>query len=614
VNYSNEYNVEPERLSGEVHHRQTKDDHPFILRNPDKCILCGLCVRICEEVMGETAIGLVSRGFDTIVKPALELPLNKTSCISCGQCISVCPTGALQEKLNIDKPVPVKTNSTKTICAQCSVGCNIDLNTKGNLLVRALPVEESKVDNGLLCSKGRFGFDVAQNGERLDKPMIKKNGKLEEVSWDEALQFVSRKAQSLKMIHGENSIALTVSDRYTNEEIYLIKKLGEEVIKTNNITSFNSVQHGIKDVLGYDASTNTYDELLSTNTIILFGSDIMANHTIVGLKIKRAVENGAKLVVINPFDSQADEWAYRKYIPKNNISFLKEIAKALIDKGIRPQTERVSGLDEFVEDLETVQAGDIAKEIAEIYGSSKKAMIVFDQNYVSEEAAKMLANIAVITGHIGKARSGIIQLKPNSNSQGLIDMGVSVESTEILEGLEKDTIKGLLVFGEDIQNVDLSKLEFLMVQDTHLTETAKLADVVIPAVSFAETVGTFTSSERRIQKISQAIPPVTGYENWKITTMLGNILSGNMNYMSTSEVLAEIAKVNKNYKAVTKYIDSGVFWPIDDSPVLYNDGFNFSDKKARLQIVEDDSLFREMLNTNHLKNKFIGFLKENELV
>ncbi|MGF7058220.1 FAD-dependent oxidoreductase [Brassicibacter mesophilus] len=614
IKYSNEYDVQPQRLSGEVHNRQMKDEHPFIMRNPDKCILCGLCVRVCDEIMGVTALGLVDRGFDTIVKPALNLPLNKTGCISCGQCVSVCPTGALQERLAVDKSVPVETNVTTTVCSHCSVGCNINLNTRGELLMRSLPVKDSKVDQGLLCSKGRFGFDIAEKDKRLTMPLIKKDGKFEEVSWEEAFLFTAKKAQSLTLLYGGNSIALSVSDRYTNEEIYLAEKFGHEVLKTDNITCFNSVQHGIKDVLGYDASANTFDELLSTNTIVLVGSDIVKNHTIVGLKIKKAVEHGAKLIVINPFDSQADEWAYRKIGSENKVGFLKEITKALIDNGATPKSDKALGFEELVKDLETVKVSEAAKEVAEIYGKSKKAMIVFEQNAVSIETAKMLANMAVISGHIGKPRSGIVQLKPNNNSQGLIDMGISVDPVEVKRGIENQSIKGLLVFGEDIRDVDLSKLNFLMVQDTHLTETAKLADVVIPAVSFAESRGTFTSSERRIQKINQAIIPMTGYENWQIIIKLANALSRKIEYTKPFEILTDISMENHDYFKVNKNYGSGIFWPVNGSPVLYNDGFNFPDKKARLQVVADGELFRTSINTNRLTNRFIELLRKEEII
>lgn len=614
IQYANEYNVEPQRLSGEVHKRQGEDTHPFIMRNPDKCILCGLCVRVCEEVMGVTALGLVNRGFDTIVKPALDLPLNKTGCISCGQCISVCPTGALGERMGIEKSVPVEPKVTHTICSQCSVGCNVNLNSKGSMLTKAKPIRESKVDDGLLCVKGRFGFDIAQKGARLTKPMVKKDGKLVEVSWEEAFLYTAKKAQSVAMLHGNSALAVSVSDRYTNEEIYLASKFGREVLKTDNITSFNRVSQGIKDVLGYDASSNTFDELLGAETILLVGSDIMKHHTIVGLKIKKAVQNGAKLLVVNPFESQADEWAYRKYSPENNVLFLKEIAKALIDKGFKPSESKAVGFEELKADLEGITPSEAAVEIAEIYGKSKKSIIVFEQNNISSAGAIMLANIAVISGHIGSPRNGIIQLKLNNNSQGLADMGIDKDSNEVAKAIENGTIKGLLVFGEDIPQVDLTKLDFLMVQDTHLTETAKLADVVIPAVSFAESEGTFTSSERRIQRINKAIIPMSGYENWKVIVELARVLGTALNYTSAKDIFAELTTVRREYFKANICDNSTTFWPVNGSNVLYTEGFNFEDKKAKLQTVSDGELFVEKVNTNNLRNQFIEFLKENELI
>ncbi|SHK47047.1 molybdopterin-dependent oxidoreductase [Paramaledivibacter caminithermalis] len=616
IKYANEYDVKPERITGELHKRKSDDGHPFIERNSDKCILCGLCVRVCDEVMGVAALGLVDRGFDTIVKPALDKPLKETDCISCGQCISICPTGALGERLSIKKSVPVKAKETPTICSHCSVGCNINLNTKGNMLMRALPNKASKVDDGLLCAKGRFGFDIALKNTRLTKPLVRKEGKLEEVSWEEAALYTAKKAKSLTLLYGSSSLAVAVSDKYTNEEIYLVSKFAKDVLKTDNIVSFNSLQHGIKDVLGYDASTNTFEEILSTETILLIGSDIMNDHTIVGLKIKKAVENGASLITINPSDTKADEWAYRKIRPENNVNFLKEIAKALIDNGFMPSAERAVGFEELKSSLEEINVSENAKEIADIYGNSNKAMIIFDQSSVTADAAKMIANVAVISGHIGKARSGIIQLKANNNSQGLVDMGISRDSKEIVKGIQENTIKGLLVFGEDIPDVDLSNLDFLMVRDIHLTETAKKADVVLPAVSFAESRGTYTSSERRIQRINQAIPPLTNVENWQIIIKLANALSTTMEYNSPEDILDEISMNIPEYFRVNKEIDQYVFWPVNKNPILYSNGsgFNFPDKKAKLQVVEDGKLFEKRVNTSNLNNSFIQKLKDEGLI
>ena len=270
LRYADAYDVKPQRFNGDVHRRDVQDPHPFIDRNPDKCILCGLCVRICDEVMGVTAIGLVNRGFDTVIEPEFNLPLNESRCISCGQCVANCPTGALQERLNIKKSTPLKTTETDSICSYCSVGCHLKLQTAGEMLVKCVPDMESAVDNGLLCVKGRFGFNVAEQGERLDVPLVKKDGWLMETGWPEAFLHIAKKAQSISSRYGSQALAISVSDRYTNEEIFLAKKLAK-VLGTERIFSFNGFAKGIKDVLGYDASTNTFDELLSAQTILLVG-------------------------------------------------------------------------------------------------------------------------------------------------------------------------------------------------------------------------------------------------------------------------------------------------------------------------------------------------------
>lgn len=614
LHYSNQYEVQPERLYGEVHKRNIDDGHPYIDRNSDKCILCGLCIRICDEVMGVGALGLVERGFDAMVKPALDMPLKESSCVSCGQCISVCPTGALQEKLKIQKSVPVKTQQTNTVCSFCSVGCNISLNTKGNLLVKALPAKEHTVEEGLLCVKGRFGFDIGKGQMRMKYPLVRKEGVLQEVSWEEAVLYTAKKAQSLALLYGSSSLALSISDRYTNEEIYLAAQLGEKVLNTNNICSFNYVQGGLKDVLGYDASTNTFDELLATEVILLIGSDIMRDHTIAGLKIKKAVRQGAKLIVMNPFDSMADEWAYKKVSIENDISFLKEMVKALIEEGFSPGEDRVSGFESLKNSLNNIAVRKTVKEMAQIYGNAKKAMIVFDQSFVTSDGAKMLANMAVIAGHVGKPRSGIIQLKSKNNSQGLVDLGIHKDPLEIEKGIREGAIKGLLVFGEDIPKIDLSPLNFLMVQDVYLTETGQKADVVLPGVSFAESRGTYTSAERKIQRLQQAIAPVSGLENWQVMIKLANALSNNIEYGSPNEIFEQITLNIPEYFKANKPGHRSAFWPVNESPVLYTKGYNFEDRRARLQIVDEGKIFNKKEITDCMEKKFADVLLEDNLI
>jgi len=611
VAYANEYDVAPKSFTGEIHERKTEDKHPFILRDVDKCILCGLCVRTCEDIMGIGALGLVDRGFDTIVKPGLDTPLKETGCISCGQCVSVCPTGALQERLMINKPVPVKPAETVTTCSFCSVGCTTNINTVDDLLIRSTPASTNASEKGMLCVKGRFGFNIAQGPERITKPLIRKDNVLTEVSWDEALLYTAKKSQALSLLHGSDVLAISISDRYTNEEIYVAKKFGQSILKTNNITSFNSKAGGVIDVLGYDASTNTFKELMSTETIIVVGTDLMRDHAIAGLKVREAVKAGAKLITINSSETGLDQMAHLKVNGEKDINFLKEIQKALIDLGCQPNNAH--GFDELKQELEAIIPTETAKEIATIYKNSKKAIIVFGQNDITEDAARLIANISVISGHVGKPHRGIIQIKPQNNSQGLRDIGIKKDIDTVKEQIKNSSIKGLLVFGEDVSNFDLSNLEFLMVQDVFLTETAQLADVVFPAAAPLESRGTYTNTERRIQQCKQVIKPEHQIENWELIVKLANILGGTMKYENTEAILSELALVHPEYFKVNKEANTNI-WPVTGSPVLYEEGFNFDDKKARLAKVKNGPMFTESQSTDNLTNRFIEKLIKEELL
>ncbi|MDY0236217.1 MAG: FAD-dependent oxidoreductase [Gudongella sp.] len=606
-NYANQYDVEPEKFEGEVHYREQDDSHPFIIRNTDKCILCGLCVRVCDQVMDNGALGLVDRGFDTIVKPALDLRLSETSCIACGQCISVCPVGALQERLQIDKSVPLKTKKTKTICSFCSVGCNIDIETNGDMLYRAIPDKDSSIDEGLLCVKGKFGYNQAKQKSRIGKPLVRKGNDLVEATWDQGIRLVAKKMQSLKLQYGKEAIAVAISDRYNNEEIYIAKEFANKYLGTDNVTCFNRNYGGIEEVLGYDASTNTFEEIKQAEFILVVGASMMKDHTIAALKVKYAVENGAKLVVVNQEYDQINDWTKASICPENNVKLLNEILKAIIDKGHVPAN--ANGFDELKASLQNLSPSHEAIDIAELYLEAKKAMIIFDENYITSEAAKILADIAVVSGQIGKPRRGIIQLKPKSNSQGLADIGIDTPSERIIEGIKNNTIKGLLVFGEDIPVENLKGLEFLAVQDLYLTPTCDIADVVLPGVSYAESKGTITNSERRIQISNRAIPALTGYSNWEVVNEMMFILGKTEKYTKVEQLTAEISK------AIPEYVDLfkktvATYWPINGNEILYTDGFHFEDKKAKLAVVSETRMFNKRVSTDFVEKEFMGLVEK----
>lgn len=536
IDLANQYDVKPERLAGEKNAIEFEDDHPFIVRDPNKCILCGLCVRVCDEVMGIGALGLVNRGFDTVVKPCLEKPLEESGCVSCGQCVSVCPTGALQERTTMVKEVPLETDVTETTCSFCSVGCSLLLESYGDILIKANPDKDGIVNKGLACGKGKWGFDCAILEDKLEDPLIKDADEFRETDYHEAFMLIAKKCQSVASKYGKDAVAVAISDRYTNEEAYAIKQMAN--VMGAKTLCFNNRKSGLAPVLGFDASPNTIDELLSTDLILKIGFDGKAN-AIINLKLKQAAENGVKIIDV-----------------PESMDALKGIAKALLKAG---KTSDIAGFDDFAASLANTATCETCEGIAAEYMNAKKAMIVFTQNYATTEAASMIANIALLSGHIGSPRDGILQVKPKNNSQGLIDLGIR-NGAEAMDG-----VKALLIFGEE-PGVDLPELEFLMVSDTHVTKTAAKADVVLPGTGFANTDGTYTNTERRLMPVERAIVEEVDFVNWEIATEIAHVYEVDFGWEDEFDISEEmddtIAKYA--YAEIGEVLD-GVLAPSEDA-------------------------------------------------
>lgn len=542
IDLANQYDVKPERFAGEKHAIEFEDDHPFIVRDPNKCILCGLCVRVCDEVMGVGALGLVNRGFDTVVKPNMEKPLAESGCISCGQCVSVCPTGALQERTTMIKETPVRTEETLTTCSYCSVGCSLKLESCGDMLIKANPDKEGAVNKGLICGKGKWGFDCSMLEDKLEDPFVKEEGRFREADYHEALVLVAKRCQTIGAKYGKDAIAVSISDRYTNEEAYALKKMAE--VMGAKVLCMNNRPNGLEKVLGFDASPNTIDELLSTNVILKVGFKD-ENSRVIALKMKQAQEAGAKVIDVCSCE--------------NDLGLLKEIAKAIVDSG---KARKAAGYDEFAASLADVKVSDEAKAIADAYMGAKKAMIVFQQNVLSVEAAELIGDIAMISGHIGTPRDGILLVKAKNNSQGLVDMGITA-GKEALEG-----VKALVVFGENA-DIDTEGLEFLAVCDTHMTELAAKADVVLPGTGFASTNGTYTNTERRLQLVEAAIDEGIFLSNWEIADEIANIFEEEFAWEDTDDISDEMADEVPAYRyAVIGEVLGGALKPTENAELV----------------------------------------------
>lgn len=564
IELANEYDVHPERFAGEKSKIEFEDDHPFIVRDPNKCILCGLCVRACDEVMGVGALGLVHRGFDTVVKPALELPLAKSGCISCGQCVSICPTGALQERQSVAKEVPVVTDVTPTTCSHCSVGCSLLLESCGDMLIKANPDKEGFVNRGVSCGKGKWGFDCSILEGKIVDPQIRDGKKFRPADYHEAVMLTAKKAERIAAKYGKDAVAVAISDRYTNEEAYCMKKMAD--VMGAKVLTFNHRACGLSETLGLDSSPNTIDELLSTEVIIAVGFS-WEDNPIINLKMREAAANGAKVVLINPkkFAQLHMEYVYKTIAPAaNTTKVLFEIAKAIIDGGKKSDLE---GFAKFKKAAESVSLTADAKEVAQLIEKAKKVMFVYQENRVSVETATLIADLALLTGHIGKPRDGILCVKSKNNSQGLIDMGINCGAEE-MEG-----VKALLCFGEDPENFDFGELEFLMVSDTHMTKTAKQADVILPATGFASTDGTFTNTERRLMPVEKAIDEDVLFDNWELAAEIAHAFEEDFGFEDTADISAEMDDFIPRYKyAEIGEVLGGVLVPDEPKFVTVEEG------------------------------------------
>ena len=546
IDFANQYNVHPERFEGEKNTIDFKDDHPFIVRDPNKCILCGLCVRVCDEVMGVGALGLVNRGFDTVVKPNMEKPLIESGCISCGQCVSVCPTGALQERTSLVKEVPVDTEHTLTTCSMCSVGCTLDLETRGDMLVKANPSKEGIVNQGLACGKGKWGFDSAILEGKVEDCLVKEGNDWREADYHEALMLIAKKCQTVAQRFGREAVAVAVSDRYTNEEAYAIKVMADAM--GAKLLCLNNRKSGLKEVLGVEGSPNTIEELLSTNLILKVGFE-PSDSRVIDIKIKQASERGAKVLDLGE--------------GQNDLSLLKQLAKALIEQG---KGENLEGYEELKNSLENVTVSEKAKILCDQYLKAKKAMIVYQVNNLTVDGAKLVGDIALLSGHIGKPRDGVLAVLPKNNSQGLHDLGITA-GCEALDG-----IKALVVFGENAP-IDTVKLEFLGVCDTHMTDLGDKASVFIPGTGFASTNGTFTNTERRLQAVQAAIDEGILLSNWEVASEIAHIFEVETPWEDTDDISDEMWDTEPLYKySIMDEVRGGVLAPVSPKLVAVEDG------------------------------------------
>ena len=594
LSYASQYQVQPNKYGGAPRKRARDDDHPFIKRNPDKCVLCGLCVRICDEVTGSAAIGLVNRGFDTLVRTAFDDDLREAGCISCGQCAHVCPTGALTVAVMAEKQVPLCEHKTESVCAFCSAGCKTILTSAGSQLLRCLPSSDK---NALLCMNGRFGFGEIGRAGRLTTPLIRGKGGMAEASFEEAVSYIDKSLRFLQNEHGNDCVAVAISGRSTNEEAFLIKEYAEKVLKTRNVFSFGQTDSGLAGVLGRDASTAALGDLESAGLIVAVAPELGMHRSVAAMRIRRAVRKGAKLMLLSadgaPADCTLSDIAVLNIGAGGDLSALEQIVKLLSENG--KGNDHIDGHAELPAGLAGAPAGGGAGAAAGMIKDAEKVIFIYEKHNISAQAAGLIANIAALSGHAGDVASdadgsgsgaisagssevadaigagvasgagrvrgdGIIQLLPEANSQGLINLGVGSRE-DYLRAAADGGIRGMLIFGEDINYADIRDVDFLAVQDLHMTETARQANVVLPAVSFAETSGSYTSADNKVQTFNAAVKSPVSWDNIRQIKALAGLacveLSGYAGPDAHSEAARKAPRLSGSVRLAAK--QAGVF-------------------------------------------------------
>jgi formate dehydrogenase major subunit len=662
---------------GENHLDRQKDfSHPYMTSDLSKCINCYRCVRACDEVQGQFVLSMAGRGFDSHIIKGHDQSFFESDCVSCGACAQACPTSAISD-IYQSKGITAE-ETTRTICTYCGVGCNLEVSTANGEVLSIQAPYDAEVNQGHTCLKGRYAFKFYNHPERLDSPMIKRNGEFEKVTWDEVYDYIAGKLNHFKSEYGPDSIAGISSSRCTNEENYLMQKFIRAVVGTNNIDGCARVCHsptalGMQRTFGTGAATNSIDDLKDTNCIMVIGANPTDAHPVTGAKLKQfAMKTGNVSIVIDPRRTEMARYAthHIPLRPGTNVAVLNMMMYYIIQEGLADEafiSSRTEGFDDYKKeilalDLDKMEAvcgvdRKIIKDAAVAYATAPNAMS-FHGLGVTEHSqgtftVMQIADLALLTGNIGRRGVGVNPLRGQNNVQGSADMGVQPHQgagymditkpevnekynafygvdvpshigykiPEMFDAALQGKLKAIWIIGEDVVQTDpntqkvikaLENTDLVIVQELFITETAKYADVILPGASFLEKSGTFTNGERRVQAVRQVVAPIPGCK------VDGQIIVDIMNKMGYDQpdytpdgMLKEISQIVPFFAGITweNLGKNGKQWPVapdgTDTQILHQETFKrglglfeFKDWKESKELVAHAKDYPYILTTN----------------
>jgi formate dehydrogenase major subunit len=559
--------------------------HPYLRIDMSQCVTCFRCVRICDELQGQSVWHAVGRDDGIDIVPDKGSSLVESSCVGCGACADACPTAAITDRLS----TPPVEKWVRTTCAYCGVGCELDVGVADGRAVSARPVLDAPVNKGHLCIKGRYAFGFNHAPDRLRQPLVRSSEGWRPATWDEGLGFAAEKLMRILAAHGPSAVGVLGSARATNEDNYVIQKLARAAMKTNNVDCCARVCHAptaaaMKAMLGAGAATNSFDDIERANTLLVAGANPTENHPIIGARIRRRVKDGARLILIDPCATELSSLAavHLRPRPGTDIALFNAMAEVIVNEGLADEafaSARTAEREEFrahiaawtPERAESIcgAPAEAIKNAARLYARNSPAMALhglgLTEHHQGTETVMALVNLALLTGNLGKAGAGVNPLRGQNNVQGAAHMGcdpgsltggASIEERrtsfervwrmtlprakgldllEMIDAAAAGRLKALVVFGYDVfatladmsrTEAALARLDLVVVIDLFVTETAsRFAHVILPAASAFEKDGTFMNAERRIQRVRAAAPPPgEAWPDWRIAAELGRRL------------------------------------------------------------------------------------------